>query len=200
MTSVSFENSDFIGFDKPAGLPTTLGDQADCLLTRVRAEHPELFSFAGFREDEGGLLYRLDNETSGLVLFAKNREAFDRFQNDPELEKVYAARVENFDSMPNSGVIDLPIAHKSSQRMVAIVLGKKLHFRGEAQPALTRFEKDHDGWVRCFIRRGLRHQIRVHLAAIGHPILGDSIYNEHASGNLQLKCVGVKSNWLNILP
>ena len=200
MLKILFENDDFIGFDKPTGLPTTVGASSESLVAQVRAEHPELFNFSGFNEDEGGLLYRLDNETSGLVLFAKNREAFERFQDDPELEKVYAAQVEHFVSLPKSGVIHFAIAHKSKVSMIAVLPGKKQHFRGNAQAALTRFEKGQDGWIHCFIRKGMRHQIRVHLAAIGHAILGDPLYGSQSDGELQLRCVGVKSGWLNIEP
>ncbi len=195
MLNILYEDPNYIGFDKPAGMPTSRGDQPGSLVELVGESHPELFAFAGYKAEEGGLLYRLDNETQGLVLFAKNREAFERFVNDDSLEKVYEAEVEDFDSLPASGVIAYPLVHKSSKRMAALIPGKKVSGGGKPIFCETRFEKAADR-VKCFIKKGARHQIRAHLASIGHPILGDDIYNPTASGALKLRCVGIQSGFL----
>jgi len=83
--------------NKPAGLPTTYRnetDTSDCLMKRVSQQHPEISSIKGHRPKDGGLIYRLDNDTSGIVLFARNQKTFDRLteaQNDNRLAKYYYA-------------------------------------------------------------------------------------------------------------
>jgi 23S rRNA pseudouridine1911/1915/1917 synthase len=92
-----YEGEDFLGVSKPAGLSTTYknsDDKGDCLIDRVRQKYGDIDQVDGFKPREGGLLYRLDNATSGVVVIARNQDAFDRFlqmQQDFSIGKWYYA-------------------------------------------------------------------------------------------------------------
>jgi len=213
-----YEDENFVGFLKPAGVPTTFGEQKGCFLEEVRKERPNLFSFAGFREEEGGLLYRLDNETGGLLMFAKNREAFLRFTNDQNLQKIYVAEVCDWGRLEEQGTINYPIVHKSGKKMAVLRGGRKVQHRGKPIECSTSYERvagalcaraqSAGKCVRCAITKGARHQIRVHLAAMGAPIIGDDLYSaggvcsqeqdaEKIDG-LHLYCIGIWSGFLHV--
>jgi len=139
----------------------------------------------GFKEGEGGLLNRLDNETGGIVFFAKTDDGFDYYQRemkDETIRKFYLAVVEGKPEK-ESGMIDTQIAHhpKNKTKMVP-VFDYTRHYRGNPQNAMTFWsflkEKDGKSLLEIVITKGVRHQIRVHLAGMGHPIIGDKIYNE----------------------
>jgi 23S rRNA pseudouridine1911/1915/1917 synthase len=191
-----YEDQAYIGFFKPSGVPTTYGSQPECFIKEVKESHPELFTFAGFKEEEGGLLYRLDNETSGLVLFAKNKEAHDKFIQDKNLKKIYLAEIS--DTPPETDVIDFPIVHKSSKRMAVLTPNKKVDYKGKPINAKTHIKKINEHLIECEIQQGARHQIRVHLASIGCPIIGDELYGGKHSEKMQLCCIGIQSDWIKI--
>jgi tRNA pseudouridine32 synthase/23S rRNA pseudouridine746 synthase len=159
--------------DKPAGLltvPAKPPGPADCLEARVRAAHPEAL-----------LVHRLDRDTSGVVVFARTRLAqrhlnwqFERRQ----VAKTYEARVAG-EVAGEAGEIDLPLAcdwPNRPRQMVCPTRGK---------PALTgwRVLAREPGATRLELRplTGRSHQLRVHLLAIGHPILGDPFYGDPAA-------------------
>lgn len=197
MLKVLYEDNDFIGFYKPPNIPTTYGKSEKCFINEVKLIYPQLFVFEGYKKEEGGLLYRLDNETSGLLLFAKNKNAFLKFINDNELKKIYYAFVSKLPNK-NEGIIDKPIAHKSSKKMIIIGPLKKVNYRGKIHNVITYYKKIDKNILECYINKGIRHQIRIHLASIGCPIIGDSLYGGKKSDQLMLFCVGIKSKWLNI--
>ena len=154
--------------DKPAGLPTVPGrplELHDCLWQRVRE-----------RFDDALVVHRLDMATSGLVLFARGLEsqralsrAFAQREVGKTYEAVVAGRVER-----EQGEIDLPLAADWPNRprqMVDPTGGKasRTRWRGIAREAdRTRLALEPN--------TGRSHQLRVHLASIGHPILGDALY------------------------
>jgi len=154
--------------DKPAGLPAVPGRTEalqDCLWRRVQAELPDAL-----------VVHRLDMATSGLMLFARSAAvqrqlgiAFAARQVRKRYIAVVAGRVG-----PDAGEIDLPLAADWPNRPRQIVersRGKASLTRYtvlERSAAATRLELE--PWT------GRSHQLRVHLAAIGHPILGDALY------------------------
>lgn len=81
--------------NKPAGLPTTYRnetDSRDCFMKQISQQHPEISSVKGHKPKDGGLIYRLDNDTSGIVVFARNQKSFDNLktaQNNNRLVKYY---------------------------------------------------------------------------------------------------------------
>jgi tRNA pseudouridine32 synthase/23S rRNA pseudouridine746 synthase len=154
--------------DKPAGLLSVPGktpDLADCLLARVQAAFPTAL-----------LVHRLDRDTSGVMIFALSPHAqrhlglqFEHRQT----KKTYVARVWG-EVADASGTIDLPLAVDWPNRP----LQKVDHDQG--RPAVTDWRvlrRDAgETRVRLMPRTGRSHQLRVHMATLGHPILGDPFY------------------------
>ena len=122
-----------------------------------------------------GIVHRLDKETSGLMLVAKNdetQEALSRMLKDREIEKHYRALAEGKFREPE-GEIDAPIDRSKKDR-------KKMAVDPEGRPAVTRWKVIAGGngctLLDVHILTGRTHQIRVHLRSIGHPVCGDELY------------------------
>ncbi len=162
-----FEDDDLLVVNKPPGLLTVPGktpDLADCLLLRLVQEDASI-----------RLIHRLDRDTSGLVVFAKNPTAQRHVSRQFELRqtsKVYTALVHG--SLVGSGEINIPVRYEP--------LTPPLHVVDPAHPkhALTQWQATE---VLAAITRvsltpitGRSHQLRVHLLHIGHPIVGDTLY------------------------
>jgi tRNA pseudouridine32 synthase / 23S rRNA pseudouridine746 synthase len=156
--------------DKPAGLPTVPGrppELHDCLWHRVRDQWPDAL-----------VVHRLDMATSGLVLFARGPEA-QRLLSiafaQRQVGKGYEAIVAG-DPSGDSGEIDLPLAADWPNRPRQKVDAER------GKPSLTRWRVLERGALPGSTRLALEpltgrsHQLRVHLAAIGHPLLGDTLY------------------------
>jgi tRNA pseudouridine32 synthase/23S rRNA pseudouridine746 synthase len=157
--------------DKPAGLLTVPGKGehlADCLIGRVQKLHPEAL-----------LVHRLDRDTSGVIVFALTRHAQRVLSGQFEARKTrkaYRARLWGH-LEPREGRVDLPLIVDWPNRPRQHVD----HVNGK--PAQTDWKvlgHDPDGTtrVRLFPLTGRSHQLRVHMAEIGHPILGDPFYAE----------------------
>ncbi|MBL4556987.1 MAG: RNA pseudouridine synthase [Rhodobacteraceae bacterium] len=165
---VLHHDAEILVADKPAGLLSVPGrgpDRADCVIDRLRGAFPEVL-----------LVHRLDLDTSGVMVFALTRAAqrhlglqFER----RHVRKAYLARVWGIVTA-EAGAVDLPLAvdwpSRPRQKVDAAA----------GRPALTRWKvlKRAPGAtrLRLFPETGRSHQLRVHMAAIGHPILGDPLY------------------------
>lgn len=178
-----FEDESIVIFDKPQGMAASKGKKTS-LCDVVFDIMPNLSEVKGYRTNEGGLLNRLDNDTGGLVMFAKSDKAFEYFlglMKDEKIQKKYVA-ITDGRLKAERGVVDTPIAHhpKNKKKMMVIdtVSGS---FRGKPRISWTNWDLiDHVGsynLLEVTIVKGLRHQIRVHLASIGQPIVGDKLYN-----------------------
>lgn len=160
--------------NKPAELLAVPGrgaDKQDCLTSRVQAEFLDAL-----------IVHRLDMATSGLMVFARGAEMQRRLSclfRERRVEKRYVAVVVGRLGQP-SGEIDLPLICDWPERPK-----QKVDFAG-GKPSLTRYRlQAHDAdtdtsRVELEPVTGRTHQLRVHLAAIGHPILGDALYGEAA--------------------
>lgn len=202
MSIICAKRSNILEVYKPTGLPTTPGAISPSLTELILQKVPEQGKIQGFNINEGGLLYRLDNETSGLVLFASTQEAFVQFTEDTEkklVKKHYLAYVEGTPKQ-SSGIIRFPIAHhpRSKKKMVA---QKELNQqkRGEWRAAETFYQvlsvdAEGNSWLHVMIFQGARHQIRVHCAAIGHSLVGDRLYNpeQYNEQSMRLCCQAVE--------
>jgi tRNA pseudouridine32 synthase / 23S rRNA pseudouridine746 synthase len=163
-------DDDLIVVDKPEGLLAVPGrgaDKQDCLATRVQTRWPDAL-----------VVHRLDMATSGLMLLARgkaNQRVLSMAFEAREVHKRYVAVIAGL-MAGHSGVIDLPLAADWPRRP----LQKVDHSAGK--PALTRWRVlDHDAGrsqTRLELEpvTGRTHQLRVHLQAIGHPIIGDRFY------------------------
>jgi len=180
---VILEREGFVVVDKPSGVPShplregELGTLAGALVAR----YPEMRG-VGYSNREPGILHRLDNDTSGLMLAARDQETFEALRQQlqaGEIEKRYIARCTGSVTAPQS--IDALIANDPhDRRKVRVCYDPREIKRLRAQPARTEVltsEPDTDGSrVEVRANNARRHQVRVHLASIGHPLLGDTLY------------------------
>jgi tRNA pseudouridine32 synthase/23S rRNA pseudouridine746 synthase len=156
--------------DKPAGLLTVPGkgeDLADCLMSRLHSVYPDAL-----------LVHRLDRDTSGVIVFALTRHAQRELSAQFEARttrKVYRARLWGH-LEPKEGRVDLPLIVDWPNRPRQHVD----HVNG--RPAQTDWKvlghEDGITRVRLYPLTGRSHQLRVHMQALGHPILGDPLYAE----------------------
>jgi 23S rRNA pseudouridine1911/1915/1917 synthase len=172
-----YEDDWLVAIDKPAGVPShplkpgETGTAANALVARF----PEV-ALAGEEVREGGLVHRLDIETSGVLLAARDRETWEAVRalfRERAVDKRYWALVSG--PIADQGVIELPLRHKGETRVEAALDG------GEAgREALSEFRvlarKGELSLVEVRILTGVLHQVRAHLAAIGAPVVGDALY------------------------
>jgi 23S rRNA pseudouridine1911/1915/1917 synthase len=173
---VLYSDDDLIAVDKPPGVPATIGPTpGPSLASALLARFPEMAALDGTRH--AGLVHRLDTGTSGLLLAARHPIAYTRLRDaftSKAVQKDYIAVVGGRIENPQEVAVPLARHRRSRGRMVA-------------EPAATR------GWpartevlpiggdgdltvVRLRMRTGVTHQLRVHLALLGHPIVGDLRY------------------------
>jgi 23S rRNA pseudouridine1911/1915/1917 synthase len=169
---------------KPAGLPSVAlrGSATDSLAARIVARFAA--SAALGRPGEAGLVHRLDTGTSGLLLAARSAAAYRSLRAQfaaHELEKEYLALVAGRLATPLR--ITTPIGqHRAARRRMRALAEPASPRRYAAQPAETMVAVERAlgdvTLVRARTRTGVRHQIRVHLASVGHPLLNDPQYGD----------------------
>lgn len=167
------EDAAFLIVDKPEGLLSVPGkgpDKADCLITRLQRIYPRVL-----------LVHRLDNDTSGVIVFARTSAAqvalagqFER----RETVKHYVARVQGTVA-GEAGTVDLPLTVDWPNR-------PRQHVNHDTgRPAVTDWQvigrSPGETRMRLMPRTGRSHQLRVHMQALGHPILGDRLYAQGAA-------------------
>lgn len=191
--TILFEDENFLALSKPSnmhGHPQSFGETNTVLnFLQSMGRNPD------FGGPERGLLYRLDKETSGVLVAAKNestyfeiREEFNAFAK----EKIYLAIVQG--KLEDSGEIRHHLA-ASGQK------GSKQKESEDGKEAIleinnTQYSSEHDcSLVEVSLKTGLRHQIRAQLSLLGHPILGDTLYGGKESERLFLHALRYSFDW-----
>ncbi len=180
---IIYEDEYILAVDKPINMPVhpSRGNHLPTVANGIRAYLNKPFVFRAIN--------RLDRDTSGIVLIAKDRLSgakLYRAMKDKLFSKSYLAHV-NGEPCPDSGFIDLPIAREKEGSIKRVV-------RDDGKPCLTEYRvisKDEfgDALVRVIPHTGRTHQIRVHMAHIGHPLKYDFLYGEREDGKTySLRC------------
>jgi 23S rRNA pseudouridine955/2504/2580 synthase/23S rRNA pseudouridine1911/1915/1917 synthase len=166
--TIIFENNDFVVVDKPSGLlsiPDREGDELS-LKKLLKDKYGEIFT-----------VHRLDRDTSGLIVFAKNEEThkhLSRAFEERTVEKYYQGIVKGT-LAEKEKTIDAPIAQNSVKKTLMII-----HKRGK--DAVTDYQAIEEfgrfSLVEFRIHTGRTHQIRVHMQYVGHPIVCDALYGD----------------------
>jgi 23S rRNA pseudouridine1911/1915/1917 synthase len=191
---IIYEDSMILAVNKPAGVATHgfSGKDTETLANFVLAQRPSLANIGKSRW-EPGLVHRLDRETSGLVVVAKTQAAFDRLRlelRQRRINKKYLALV--WGRTAAERLIDVPLAHDPRDpRLMQPTAALSRPKRQRIWHAVTRCRKIGEArglsLVEVEMTTGVTHQIRVHLAAIGHPIVGDSLYGVNATETFGLE-------------
>ena len=182
--TVAYESPLVVVVDKPASQPTAplrpgeTGTLANALVGR----YPELAGI-GYGPREPGLVHRLDTGTSGLVIAARTAAAFEVLSaglKAGQMVKEYELVCASAD-LPDASTIEFPIVkHPKDSRRVYPCIHPRDVMRYGPRPASTSYRvlRRHERWalVVATVSRALRHQIRAHFAAIGHPLVGDLLY------------------------
>ena len=174
---IVYEDEDVVVINKPKGLVVhpAAGHQDDTLVNGLLYAMGE--SLSGINgELRPGIVHRIDKDTSGLLAVAKNDLAHTVLASqlkDHSMHRVYDAIVVG-SFREDSGTVDAPIGRHPSDRKKMCVIQRN------SKEAVTHWEvvKRYRGYthIRCRLETGRTHQIRVHMAYIGHPILGDMVY------------------------
>ncbi|MCH7529601.1 RluA family pseudouridine synthase [Patescibacteria group bacterium] len=186
--NIIYEDDDVLVVNKPSGLVVhsdgktkeiTLSDWAVSHYPQIKGVGESLILSDGTTVERHGIVHRLDRETSGVMVLAKNQEAFLFLKNQfekREIKKIYNAFVYG-KLKEKEGTIDKPIARSSSDfRKWSAQEG----MRGKEREAVTSYTVLEDCADASFVEitptTGRTHQIRVHFKAINHPLVCDSLY------------------------
>lgn len=181
--NIIYEDNDAIVLDKPAGIPVHEASsyKGPTVVDFLTDHFPEIKN-VGEDGARPGIVHRLDKDTSGLLIVAKNNESFQFLKNQFKnrlTKKTYTALVYG-NVTQNEGAIDLRIGRSKSDPKMQTVIdsGKKESIRSREALTLYKVIKRFDGYTLIEVepKTGRMHQIRVHLKALGHPIAGDKKY------------------------
>lgn len=194
--SILYEDQDILVVNKPKGMVVhpANGNPDGTLVNAVMAIcHDSLSGIGG--EIRPGIVHRLDKDTSGVIVVAKNDKAHihlsEQIKNH-EVEKIYWALVRGI-VKENEATISMPIGRstKDRKKMAVDRKGKEAitHFR-----VLERYPEHQCTLLEIKIETGRTHQIRVHLSEIGYPVIGDTVYsNGKNEWNIEGQCLHAKS-------
>ncbi len=201
---IVYEDENFVGISKPAGMLVhpyrangewRMGNGEETLTSWLLKKYPEMKTVgdlpAGRQATENmrpGIVHRLDRETSGIMLAVRNQKYFDYFKSlfkERKIKKIYLALVSG-EPREKQGIIDKPIGIKNGS------VKRSVHSEKMLKSAVTEYKV-----VKTSISKGIpfsllevspktgrTHQIRVHLASIGHPIAGDPLYGGKKNAEL----------------
>ncbi len=179
---IIYETDDFLAMNKPAPLLVhpVPGKKEDNLVEWLLEKHPEVKGVGDRPDVRPGIVHRLDRNTSGILIVARNQEFFDYFKKllkERKVEKTYLALV--WGKIEKKGIVDTPIGLKPDTTRWAVKGKLKM-----VKSALTEYEpikhcrKDSNDFtlMKLHPKTGRTHQLRVHLASINHSVVGDDMY------------------------
>lgn len=176
---VLFEDRDVIVVDKPAGLVVHpgSGQKSGTLAAGLLHRYPEIEGVG--TAERWGLVHRLDKDTSGALAVARTAQSFEALSDQIRKRTVKRSYLALVDGVPGSptGAIEAPIGRDPDHPMRRAVIqgGKYARTRFEIDEA---FQESRCALLRVVLDTGRTHQIRVHLSAIGHPVIGDRTYGK----------------------
>ncbi len=178
---VAYEDKNLLVINKPSGLithPKNADDKQESVTGWLVEKYPEIKT-VGEDPLRPGLVHRLDKDTSGLLVIAKNQDSFfylkNLFQNK-KIKKFYLALVNGKPKEPR-GVIDAPMGRIGMKRTTKVRGNKKLKDKKEAVTEYSTLKNFKDfTLLEVSPQTGRTHQIRVHLKSIGTPVAGDPLY------------------------
>ena len=174
---IVFEDDDIAIIDKPSGMVvhSGAGHLTDTMANAAVTRWPKISSVGD--ADRPGIVHRLDRDTSGLLIIALNPTAYNNLTlmiKKHEIERIYTALVHGHPTS-STGTIDAPIGRDPHHRTRQAV-------NEGGRPALTHYEVIREigqfSFIKVRLETGRMHQIRVHMTAIGHPIVGDQTYGK----------------------
>ena len=189
MLDIVFEDKNFIAINKPAGIlvhQTEFSDLKEPTIVDDLIKYfPEIKNVGDFEDGNKlqnfrpGIVHRLDKNTSGLMIAAKNQDFFNYLKNifqNRKVKKTYLALVAG--KAPKRGIINKAISLKPSTTKRTVHKGKmqKEAITEYKLIKLFKFKDEYFSLLKVMPRTGRTHQIRLHLASIGYPIVGDDFY------------------------